>query len=64
MQNKCGYCKFGEESKEISTPTTEAYITIDENNDVILSDSYCACLPTILTINYCPMCGRRLHEED
>lgn len=57
-ENKCPYCQAKELRKMIRTDGTEALAIEKDNSLGILPEFVKA------KINYCPMCGRNLMEEN
>ena len=56
----CEYCKKNMESKYISNK-----YTIETIVDETFLYNYCHCgSHTVIKINYCPMCGKRLGAEN
>lgn len=59
MNKECEYCKEDMEGKSI-----EDRFAIETMVDDVFIYNWCECgRHTVIRINYCPMCGRKLDDE-
>lgn len=63
MKEKCGFC-----AGKADLSSDEGLVTVSLESDLYLEIQVCACggvcLEEKLYVQYCPICGRKLGEEN
>lgn len=58
--SRCKYCSNGKDHILVEGVTNEVYVS---NKTILACCGWCGAYTTV-KINYCPVCGRKLDEEE